>query len=126
MNVKLLGDRILVKLDKPMDRREVEGGTIFYPEGSHGASEEIQVWGTVLDVGPGRWAKRKDGVELGFRLPMDVKKGDRVNVVWYLTKVETNKALQALLGEDTLIVTPKDIIAVEPVDDAESAAQPAG
>jgi hypothetical protein len=53
-----------------------------------------------------------------------VKKGDRVYVLWYLIKVETNKALEALLGEDTLIVTPSDIIAVEPCN--EGAAQPAG
>lgn len=126
MTIRLLGDRVLVKLERPMKQRDLgDGKVLFYPEGSHGSSEEIQVWGTVLAVGPGRWAKRKDGTELGFRIPMEVKPGDRINVVWYLTKVETNKALQALLGEDTLIVTPNDIIAVEPLD-VESAAQPAG
>lgn len=125
MNVRLLGDRIMVKLDRPMQQRDVgDGKVLFYPEGSHGAASEVQVWGTVIDVGPGKWAKNKAGTELGFRLPMDVKKGDRVYVLWYLIKVETNKALSALLGEDTLIVTPSDIIAVEPCNEGE--AQPAG
>lgn len=116
MTLRLLGDRIMVRLERPMSRRVEDGGVlIYYPEGSHGGDAEINTWGEVLQVGPGRWARNpRNGLETGERIPMDVKAGDRVMVVWYLTKVETQKAIQALVGEDTIIIKPEDVICVDP------------
>lgn len=113
MNVRLLGDRILIKLDKPFFERN----GLFYPEGAFGSEDEIHVWGTVQAVGPGRWATRK-GRELGYRIPMEVGVGDRVKVTWFLSKTHTSEQLKAYLGPDTCIVKPEDVLCVEPVEDA--------
>jgi len=116
VNLRLLSDRVMVKLERPVTHRVVDGGTvIFFPEGSHGCDAEINTWGEIIQTGPGRWARNpKNGLDTGERIPMDVKPGDRVMVVWYLTKVETQKGIQALIGDDTLIIKPEDIICVEP------------
>lgn len=114
MNFRPLGDRIVVKLEKPVTHREVDGGIVLYfPEGSHGHDSEINTWGEVIAVGPGRWAVNpKNGLQTGERVPMEIKVGMRVMVVWYLTKVETQKNVQALLGDNTIIIQPEDVICV--------------
>jgi co-chaperonin GroES (HSP10) len=112
--VRLLGDRILVHLDNPLKTREVDGVILYYPEGAFGSEGEINVWGTVEAVGPGRFAKDKYGRELGHRTPMEVKEGDRVMVIWFLSKVESNRQLQTTLGENRIIVVPSDIMCVDP------------
>jgi len=113
--LRLLSDRIMVKLDKPLRKRDFgDGVVIHYPDGSHGSQDEINVWGEVLQTGPGKWAKRKDGTELGTRCPLHVAVGDKVMVVWYLTRVETQKSIQALIGKDTIIIQPQDVLCVDP------------
>jgi co-chaperonin GroES (HSP10) len=113
MKVRLLHDLILVKLEKPVTSKEVDGVTIFYPEGSHSSSSEIQCWAEVEQVGPGKWATKK-GRPTNKRVPTEVKVGDRVMMTWYLTQVESNKALAALLGEGRVIIRPEDVLCVDP------------
>lgn len=113
MNLRLLGDRILVRLDKPVTEREVGGVTIVYPEGAHGDSGEVHCWAEVLQVGPGKWATKK-GQPTGRREPIDLEVGDRVMMTWYLSQIETNKALAAVIGEDQIIIRPEDVLCVEP------------
>jgi len=111
--IRLLGDRIMVKLEKPPETRHVADGIeLIMPPGSHGAESELHVWGEVLAVGPGKWARRGD-VNLGFRLPMEVAVGDRVMVTWFIGKTQTAEGVQAVLGDDIVIITPEDVLCHE-------------
>jgi chaperonin GroES len=67
MAVKLepLGDRIVVK---PIPKEDVTKGGIFLPDTAKEKPQE----GEVIAVGPGKLG------DDGNRLPMEVKKGDRV------------------------------------------------
>ena len=83
MNLKPLGDRIVVK---PAEREDRTASGIILPETAKEKPQE----GEVLAVGPGR----RD--EDGKRVPMDVKKGDRVLYAKYSgteVKVEDKKLL---------------------------------
>ena len=65
MNIKPLGDRVLVEPAKPKEK--VEGGIII-PDTAKEKPQE----GKVIAVGPGK----RD--ESGKLIPMDVKVGDRI------------------------------------------------
>ena len=65
MNVKPLGDRVLVQ---PIEAEEVKKGGIIIPDTAKEKPQE----GKIVAVGAG---KRDDNGKL---IPMDVKKGDRV------------------------------------------------
>jgi co-chaperonin GroES (HSP10) len=111
--VRVLGDNILVKLEKPTEEKDLGSGVVLhYPKGSHGHETEMNVWGEVLAVGPGKWGKRPDGV-FTKQTPPEVAVGDRVLVMYYLTKVESMRAQQVIFGEDTIIIKPEDIICAE-------------
>jgi len=93
MNLKPLGDRIVVK---PQDEQEATTASgIVIPDT---AKEKPQL-GEVLAVGPGEF---KDGE----RVPVDVNVGD---VVFYSkyggTEVKHN-------GEDYLILSSRDVLAI--------------
>jgi hypothetical protein len=106
-------DLMLVELESPMGERTLDNGVVlFYPEGAHGSASEIHVWANVLKTGPGVWAKRR-GTELGYRIPVDIHPGDRVMVVYYLSKVESQIAIQKLLGKNIIIIQPEDVLCVE-------------
>jgi chaperonin GroES len=64
MQVKPLSDRVLVK---PLEEMEVKKGGIIIPD----TAKERPMQGEVVEVGPGR-------VEDGKKVPMEVKKGDKV------------------------------------------------
>lgn len=112
MKVRLLHDLILVELDNPPTAKEVDGTTIYYPEGSHASSTEIQCWATVKAVGPGKWATKK-GRPTDRRVPVEVQPGERVMITWYLSQVESNKALSAILGDGRIIIRPEDVLCVD-------------
>ncbi|MDR1684492.1 MAG: co-chaperone GroES [Elusimicrobiota bacterium] len=65
LKIKPLGDRVIVS---PIEPKEVIKGGIIIPD----SAKEKPMEGEVVAAGPGALNKK------GERLPMDVKKGDRV------------------------------------------------
>lgn len=93
MKVQPLADRILVKR---VDEEEMVKGGIIIPDTAKEKPQEAEV----IAVGPGRLA------DDGKRLPMEVKKGDRVLIGKYSgTEVKIN-------GEEHLIMREDDVLAV--------------
>jgi chaperonin GroES len=93
MNVKPLGDRVLVQ---PIEQEEVKKGGIIIPDTAKEKPQE----GKIVAVGPG---KRDDNGKL---IPMDVKKGDRVLYSKYGgTEIKID-------GKDHLIMREDDILGV--------------
>jgi chaperonin GroES len=93
MNVKPLGDRVLVQ---PVEQEEVKKGGIIIPDTAKEKPQE----GKVVAVGAG---KRDDSGKL---IPMDVKKGDRVLFSKYGgTEIKID-------GKDYLIMREDDILGV--------------
>jgi chaperonin GroES len=93
MNLKPLGDRVVVK-PKDEDEARTPSGLVI-PDT---AKEKPQL-GEVLAVGPGEY---KDGE----RIPLDVSVGD---VVFYSKYGGTELKLE---GEDFLILSARDVLAV--------------
>lgn len=93
MNLKPLGDRVIVKADEA--ETTTASGLYLAKE-----TKEKPQTGTVLAVGPGKLGKT------GEHLPMPVKEGDRVVFGKYGgTEIEVE-------GEDVLILRADDIYAV--------------
>ena len=93
MNVKPLGDRVLVH---PIEQEEVKKGGIIIPDTAKEKPQE----GKIVAVGPG---KRDDNGKL---IPMDVKKNDRVLYSKYGgTEIKID-------GKDYLIMREDDILGV--------------
>ncbi len=93
MNVKPLGDRVLVQ---PIEQEEVKKGGIIIPDTAKEKPQE----GKVIAVGPGK----RD--ESGKLIPMDVKKGDRVLYSKYGgTEIKID-------GKEYLIMREDDILGV--------------
>ncbi|HEX7401197.1 MAG TPA: co-chaperone GroES [candidate division Zixibacteria bacterium] len=65
MQVKPLADRVLIK---PLETEETKKGGIIIPD----TAKEKPQQGEVMEVGPGRVG------EEGDKIPMEVKKGDKV------------------------------------------------
>lgn len=65
MQVKPLADRVLIK---PLEGEEMKKGGIIIPD----TAKEKPQQGEVMEVGPGRIG------EEGDKIPMEVKKGDKV------------------------------------------------
>ena len=88
-----LGDRVVVK---PTPREEMTKSGIVLPDTAKEKPQE----GEIIAVGPGRF------LDDGTREQMDVKKGQKV---LYAKYAGTEFKLD---GEDLLIVSQKDILAV--------------
>ena len=88
-----LGDRVVIK---PSAREEMTKSGIVLPDTAKEKPQE----GTILAAGPGKI------LEDGKRETMDVKEGDKV---LYAKYAGTEFKLE---GEDLLIVSAKDILAV--------------
>ena len=94
MNLKPLGDRVIVKQD---DVEETTAGGLLLSSGS----KEKPTTGVVLAVGDGRTT------EDGKTIPVPVKKGDRVIYGKYGgTEIEVD-------GETVIILRADDIYAVQ-------------
>jgi chaperonin GroES len=91
--LKPLGDRVVIK---PSAREEVTKSGIVLPDTAKEKPQE----GTILAVGPGKT------LDDGTREKMDVKKGDRV---LYSKYAGTDFKVD---GEELLIVSQKDILAI--------------
>jgi chaperonin GroES len=93
MNVKPLGDRVLVH---PIEQEEVKKGGIIIPDTAKEKPQE----GKIVAVGPG---KRDDQGKL---IPMDVKKNDRVLYSKYGgTEIKID-------GKEYLIMREDDILGI--------------
>jgi len=93
MKIRPLADRILVKREEPSET--VRGGIII-PDTAKEKPQE----GRVVAVGPGKLD------EQGKRIPMEVKKGDRILMGKYSgTEVKID-------GEEHLIMREDDVLAV--------------
>lgn len=93
MKIKPLEDRALVI---PIEEEEVKKGGIIIPD----TAKEKPMQGEVTEVGPGRAS------DDGKKIPMTVKKGDRILYGKYSgTEV-------SLDGKDYLIMRESDILAV--------------
>ena len=93
MNVKPLGDRVLVQ---PLEQDEVKKGGIIIPDTAKEKPQE----GKVVAVGTG---KRDDSGKL---IPFEVKKNDRVLISKYGgTEIKID-------GKDYLIMREDDILGV--------------
>jgi len=94
MNIKPLGDRVLIK---QIDSEEVTKGGIVLPDTAKEKPQE----GEVLAVGPGKM------LDNGQRAPMEVKVGDRV----LFAKYAGSEIKQG--GEEYMILnSERDILAV--------------
>lgn len=93
MTIKPLADRVVVK---PSDPEEKSSGGIILPDSAKEKPQE----GTIIAVGPGKVS------DAGSKIPMEVKKGDKVLYGKYSgTEVVID-------GEDHLIMRESDILAV--------------
>ncbi len=93
MKVKPLGERILLKRTEP---GEVKKGGIIIPDTVKEKPQQAEV----IAVGPGKIDEK------GKRIPMDVKKGDKVLFGKYAgSEVEID-------GEEYLIVQQDDILGI--------------
>jgi chaperonin GroES len=93
MKVRPLADRILIK---HIEQQEVQKGGIIIPDTAKEKPQEAKV----VAVGPGRL---DDG---GKRIPMEVKKGNRILIGKYAgTEVSID-------GEEHLIMREDDVLAV--------------
>jgi chaperonin GroES len=93
MNVKPLGDRVLVQ---PVEENEVKKGGIIIPDTAKEKPQE----GKIIALGTG---KRDDDGKL---IPFTVKKGDRVLISKYGgTEIKID-------GKDYLIMREEDILGV--------------
>jgi chaperonin GroES len=93
MNIKPLGDRVLVE---PVEQSEVKKGGIIIPDTAKEKPQE----GKVIAVGNGKLT------EEGKRIPLTVKKGDRVLMPKYGgTEVKID-------DRDYQIVREEDILAI--------------
>ena len=93
MMVKPLADRVIVK---PVEMAEMKKGGIIIPDTAKEKPQE----GEVMEVGPGRTT------EDGKKIPMEVKKGDRVLYGKYSGTEVT------LDGNEFLIMRESDILAI--------------
>ncbi len=93
MKVKPLADRVLIK---PLEAEEMKRGGIIIPDTAKEKPQE----GEIVEVGPGRLS------EEGDKIPMEVKKGDKVLYGKYSgTEVTID-------GVEYLIMRESDIFAV--------------
>ena len=93
MQVKPLADRVVIK---PVEEQDTKKGGIIIPD----TAKEKPMQGEVVEVGPGRTS------EEGARMPMEVKKGDRVLYGKYSgTEVSID-------GDEYLIMRESDIFAI--------------
>ena len=93
MNIRPLADRVLVRA---LEEQEVKRGGIIIPDTAKEKPQE----GEVIAVGPGRLSDK------GERVPVEVKKGDRILFGKY-SGTEVNVG-----SEPYLIMRESDILAV--------------
>jgi len=90
--IRPLGDRVVVKIVK----QDKTAGGIVLPE----TAQEKPQLGEVIAAGPGKLDEK------GNRLPMDVKKGDKILFAKYAgTEVKLD-------GDEYLLLSEKDVLGI--------------
>ena len=90
MLIKPLGDRLIVK---PIERETMKGGIII-PD----TAKEKPMEGEVLAAGPGKLDDK------GNRMPMDVKKGDKVLYGKYSgTEIKLDDETYLIIHQDEIL-----------------------
>jgi len=93
MNLKPLGDRVIVK---PLEEEETQKAGLYIPD----TAKEKPIKGEVMSVGNGKI------LENGQRIPIDVKVGQKVIFAKY---GGTDVKLE---GENYVILSERDLLAV--------------
>lgn len=90
VKIKPLGDRLIVK---PIERETMKGGIII-PD----TAKEKPMEGEVLAAGPGKLDDK------GNRMPMDVKKGDKVLYGKYSgTEIKLDNETYLIIHQDEIL-----------------------
>ncbi len=93
VKIKPLADRVIVR---PMEEKELKKGAIIIPDSAKERPQE----GEVIAAGPGRTDDK------GNKIPMNVKKGDKVIYGKYAgTEIKLN-------GEEFLLMREDDILGI--------------
>ncbi len=93
MNLKPLGDRIVIK---PMEESETVKSGLYIPD----TAKEKPIKGEVIAVGPGRFDEK------GARIPLDVKAGQSVIFAKYGgTEIKLD-------GINYVILSERDVLAI--------------
>jgi len=95
MNLKPLGDRIVVRREEAQDKT---AGGIVLPDSAKNKPQR----GTILAVGPGKMVKD------GTRQPLQVKKGDKV----LFTTWAGDEFKGQVTGQQVLLMREEDVLAV--------------
>lgn len=98
LRIRLLGDRVLISANNKKAEAKTASGIIL--PGKEG--EEKNEHGVVVAVGPGRYNERSE------RVPMEVKKGDKV-----LFKRGYDAEEVSVDGEEYVLLSQSSIIGVE-------------
>ena len=93
VKIKPLADRVIVR---PMEEKEAKKGAIIIPDSAKERPQE----GEIIAAGPGRIDDK------GNKIPMNVKKGDKVIYGKYAgTEIKLN-------GEEYLLMREDDILGI--------------
>ena len=93
VKIKPLADRVIVR---PMEEKELKKGAIIIPDSAKERPQE----GEIIAAGPGRTDDK------GNKIPMNVKKGDKVIYGKYAgTEIKLN-------GEEYLLMREDDILGI--------------
>ena len=104
MNIKPIGDHILIEVDPETDQIATETGVKLYKP--QGACEHVLNTGVVLATGPG--IKGAKGIQ-----PTGVEPGDGIVFIKFVaTYTETGKSIQHAIGKNRSIIKPNDILLV--------------
>lgn len=105
--LKMMNDSILIKLDE--DSNKTVSGILYKPDG---ACEHVLRTAEVLGVGPGKYVAKAD-----VRDKIDLKEGDGVLFIKFVTYTNTSQEIQQVIGKDKAIIRPADVLLVYNRDD---------
>lgn len=106
-SIRILGSRVLVRLDPLRDQSK---GGIVFPGATTDTSFQT---GTVMAKSTEKW-NPKDANRF---IHHDIQVGDRVLFYWMQKEIHTNIQLRSMFADDLILVQPIDILLVFDPDD---------